>query len=115
MQPAIAKRAAPGVPGGARSTGVLRAARKVVVAVVGVAVLIVGAALIVLPGPAFLVIPAGLAILATEFPWARRLLGYAKERAVRLYHSARRVGGRTARGHGGAPLERPRAPAAERG
>jgi hypothetical protein len=28
----------------------------------------------VLPGPAVVVIPAGLAILATEFPWAHRLL-----------------------------------------
>jgi tellurite resistance protein TerC len=115
MQSAIAKREAPGVPGGARPTGVLRAARKIVVAVVGTAVLIAGVALIVLPGPAFLVIPAGLAILATEFPWARRLLRYAKERALRAYHSARRTGpgGRTVQGHEGAPLERPRSPAGE--
>lgn len=65
-------------------TGVLGAARKVAVAIVGGAVLVVGVALIVLPGPAFLVIPAGLAILATEFPWARRLLRWAKDRAARL-------------------------------
>ena len=38
----------------------------------GGAVLLVGMALLVLPGPAFVVIPAGLAILATEFEWARR-------------------------------------------
>lgn len=73
-----------GVAGGPRATGVLGAARKVAVGVVGVAVLVVGVALIVLPGPAFLVIPAGLAILATEFLWARRLLRYAKDRAARL-------------------------------
>jgi hypothetical protein len=41
-------------------------------------------ALIVLPGPAFLVIPAGLAILATEFLWARRLLLYVRHRAAGL-------------------------------
>jgi hypothetical protein len=37
-------------------------------------VLAAGLALLVLPGPAFLVIPAGLAILASEFDWAKRLM-----------------------------------------
>jgi hypothetical protein len=46
--------------------------RKVVVAVIGVTVLLIGIALIVLPGPAVIVIPIGLAILASEFVWARR-------------------------------------------
>ena len=49
-------------------------ARKVIIAIIGLSVLLVGAAMIVLPGPAIIVIPAGLAILATEFAWARRLL-----------------------------------------
>jgi tellurite resistance protein TerC len=62
----------------------LRAARKAAVLVVGGTVLAIGVALIVLPGPALLVIPAGLAILATEFVWARRLLRYGKERGSRL-------------------------------
>lgn len=97
----------------------LRAARKVVVAIVGTAVLIAGLALVVLPGPAFIVIPAGLAILATEFPWARRLLRYAKERAVGLYRSARRTGpgGRMVQASEGGPQGReraPRSPAVER-
>jgi len=48
--------------------------RKTAVAVAGFAVLVCGFALIFLPGPAILVIPLGLAILAKEFPWARRLL-----------------------------------------
>jgi hypothetical protein len=30
--------------------------------------------MIILPGPAFIVIPAGIGILATEFVWARSLL-----------------------------------------
>ncbi len=51
-----------------------RTAKRLVVSVVGGTVLLFGIALIVLPGPAFLVIPAGLAILATEFVWARRML-----------------------------------------
>ena len=46
---------------------VLRTTRKVVVAVIGSTVLLVGVIMIVAPGPAFIVIPAGLAILATEF------------------------------------------------
>lgn len=69
-----------------------RSARKLGVAVVGSAVLLAGVALLVLPGPAFLVIPAGLAILATEFPWARRLLRYAKDRAIGLIRPVRRPG-----------------------
>ena len=39
--------------------------------------------MIVLPGPAVVVIPAGLAILATEFIWAKNLLGKMKEKAMK--------------------------------
>ena len=53
-------------------------ARKIGVGVIGGIVLLVGILLLVLPGPAFLVIPAGLAILATEFIWAQNLLSKAK-------------------------------------
>lgn len=55
--------------------------RKAVIAVIGVSVLLIGAAMIFLPGPAIIVIPAGLAILATEFGWARILLSRLKEKA----------------------------------
>ncbi len=48
--------------------------RKVIVTVIGTTVLLIGVALIVLPGPAFIVIPLGIAILATEFVWARRVI-----------------------------------------
>jgi uncharacterized protein (TIGR02611 family) len=48
--------------------------RRVIVSVVGATVLLIGIALLVLPGPAFVVIPIGLAILATEYAWARRWL-----------------------------------------
>lgn len=48
--------------------------RRIAVAVIGGAVLLVGIALLVLPGPAFIVIPIGLAILASEFDWAKRWL-----------------------------------------
>ena len=49
-------------------------ARKAVVLITGGTVLLVGVIMIVTPGPAFVVIPAGLAILAVEFAWARNLL-----------------------------------------
>ena len=52
----------------------LRAAKRIVVAVIGGTVTLFGIALIVLPGPAFIVIPIGLSILATEFLWAKRWL-----------------------------------------
>jgi uncharacterized protein (TIGR02611 family) len=48
-----------------------KVARRIAVAVVGSTVLAVGVALIVLPGPAVVVIPIGLAILSLEFAWAR--------------------------------------------
>jgi uncharacterized protein (TIGR02611 family) len=56
------------------STENIRIARRVIVSVVGVTVVLIGVALLVLPGPAFIVIPVGLAILATEYAWARRWL-----------------------------------------
>ena len=40
----------------------------------GFAILIIGIAMIVLPGPAIVVIPLGLSILAKEFDWAKQLL-----------------------------------------
>jgi tellurite resistance protein TerC len=61
-----------------------RAARKVVVAVIGGTLLLAGVLMLVLPGPAFVVIPAGLAVLAIEFTWARRLLRRAREQASAL-------------------------------
>ena len=56
----------------------LGGARKPVVAVIGGTVVLIGVAMLVLPGPAFIVIPLGLVILATEFLWARRWLKRAQ-------------------------------------
>lgn len=58
-----------------------RHARRVVITVVGGSVVVVGAAMIVLPGPAFIVLPIGLAILGAEFAWARAWLEKVKEHA----------------------------------
>ncbi len=59
----------------------LRYARRIVVLVMGMTVLLIGIAMIILPGPAVVVIPLGLAILATEFAWARRMLRKAEDLA----------------------------------
>lgn len=48
-----------------------KAARRLVVAVVGATVLLIGVIMLVTPGPAIVVIPVGLAILSIEFTWAR--------------------------------------------
>jgi tellurite resistance protein TerC len=56
----------------------IRWLRRVIVAVMGFTVLLIGLAMVVLPGPALVVIPLGFAILATEFVWARRVLKKAK-------------------------------------
>ena len=52
----------------------------------GVLILAVGVSMLALPGPAFVVIPIGLAILSLEFAWAERLL----ERALVKGEEARR-------------------------
>jgi len=48
-----------------------KVARRLVVAVVGATVLLIGVIMLVTPGPAIVVIPVGLAILSIEFAWAR--------------------------------------------
>jgi uncharacterized protein (TIGR02611 family) len=52
----------------------------------GIAILSVGIAMLALPGPAFVVIPVGLAILSLEFAWAEKLL----EKALIKGEEARR-------------------------
>jgi uncharacterized protein (TIGR02611 family) len=58
----------------------LNLAYRVGVGVVGGLVLLAGIVLIPYPGPGWLVVFAGLAILASEFTWAERVLRYAKGR-----------------------------------
>jgi Putative transmembrane protein (PGPGW) len=59
--------------------------RRVIIAVIGGTIILIGLAMIVLPGPAIVVIPLGLAVLATEFIWARLWL----RRARRIFKQAR--------------------------
>lgn len=48
------------------------------VTVAGVLVIVVGIVLLPLPGPGWLIIFSGLGLLATEYPWAMRLLTRAR-------------------------------------
>ncbi len=61
---------------------------RAVVGVVGAAVIVVGIILLPLPGPGWLIIFAGLAILASEFTWAQRLLEFARVRVMAWTHWA---------------------------
>lgn len=70
-------------------SSVARLARRVLVLILGGALLIGGAALLVLPGPGLVVIFGGLALLATEFTWAERLLNWAKTRGLAIYRQVR--------------------------
>jgi tellurite resistance protein TerC len=69
--------------------------KRVAIAIAGFTVLLIGVAMIVLPGPAFIVIPAGLGILALEFAWAKRLLVEAKERGAGLLRGRKASAGAT--------------------
>jgi uncharacterized protein (TIGR02611 family) len=60
----------------------------------GLAVLGIGIAMLALPGPAFVVIPIGLAILSLEFAWAEHLL----EKALVKGEEARRKASQATRG-----------------
>jgi uncharacterized protein (TIGR02611 family) len=63
----------------ARNKG-LEVAYRVIVAIIGFAIIITGLALIPLPGPGWLIVFGGLAVLSTEFAWAERLLHFARSK-----------------------------------
>jgi len=79
-------------------TWAYRAARRVAIAVIGGTIVLLGVAMLVLPGPGLLTIVAGLAVLGLEFAFARRWLRRAKKAARDAVHKA---GGRP--GGEGAP------------
>src|SRR5262245_18506377 len=58
-----------------------RNGNRIGITIAGFAVILAGIALLVLPGPGWLLIFAGLAILSTEYVWARRLLEKARAKA----------------------------------
>ena len=73
----------------ASSTPTGRCDVRVLFAVAGFTLLLAGLAMLVLPGPAFAVIPIGLAILSLEFAWAGRALETAIEQAEKAKQSAK--------------------------
>lgn len=73
-----------------------KAVRRVIIGVVGAVVLLTGVIMIVTPGPAFIVIPAGLAILGLEFAWARYWLRKARQT---ISEQGAKVRGRRAERH----------------
>lgn len=77
-----------------------RLARRIAIALIGGTVVIVGIVMLVTPGPALVVIPIGLAILAIEFAWARHWLNrlknsMSKEQLNELMARGRRFGVRS--------------------
>ena len=69
-------------------------ARRIVVAVIGGTVLLIGIAMVVLPGPAIIVVPLGLGILGLEFAFARTWLRKLRATAAQVIDLVR--GRRTA-------------------
>lgn len=68
--------------------GAYRLAKRIAVTLLGFSVLAVGVAMLVLPGPGLVVIPAGLAILGLEYAWARAWLKRVKQKGAELARAA---------------------------
>lgn len=62
----------------------LKQLKRWIIGLIGTTILIIGIVMIVFPGPAFIVIPIGLSILATEFIWARKVMEKFKEKFSEL-------------------------------
>jgi tellurite resistance protein TerC len=62
----------------------MRRLKAIITSVVGFTVLLVGVAMLVLPGPGLVVIAFGLVILSAEFVWARRALDRMKDQAQKV-------------------------------
>ena len=65
--------------------------RKLVIFLIGTSIVLIGCVLFFTPGPAIIVIPVGLAVLATEFIWAKKLLKKFKETTSSITKSAKDV------------------------
>lgn len=59
-------------------TTALRHARRVVIGIIGATILLIGVLFLVIPGPGLIIIIVGLAVLASEFMWAKGLLEKAR-------------------------------------
>jgi uncharacterized protein (TIGR02611 family) len=70
-----------------------RSAKRVAITIAGFALILAGLVLSLpgIPGPGILVIIGGLAVLATEYAWARRVLDRTRDRARRAAQRVRRA------------------------
>jgi uncharacterized protein (TIGR02611 family) len=68
---------------------VLRSTKRIVITLVGFALVLAGLVMMVTPGPGLLVIIAGLAVLATEYAWARHWLERTRAQAHRARQRVR--------------------------
>jgi uncharacterized protein (TIGR02611 family) len=70
---------------------IFRSTKRIVIFVVGVALVLLGVALIPLPGPFSIpLMIAGLAVLATEYVWAEKVLDTVKDKAKQASEAAKR-------------------------
>jgi uncharacterized protein (TIGR02611 family) len=67
---------------------IVRAVKRGGVFLIGMTLLIGGAAMLVLPGPGIAVMLLGLVVLSAEFKWAQRMLAWARERGRSLKDQA---------------------------
>ena len=74
-----------GIRRGIERRPVLRRVYRIVVGVLGGAIAVGGLLLVPLPGPGWLVVFLGLAILGTEFAWAKRLAAFTKRQLARFW------------------------------
>ncbi len=65
----------------------LQQAKRVIKVVIGFTILLVGGAMLLLPGPGVLIIILGLAILGTEFVWAKKLMKRFENSATNIKNS----------------------------
>ena len=65
--------------------------KRIIVTVVGGTILVGGVAMFLTPFPAVLVIPVGLAVLGTEYAWARRWLRNARKMAKKALSQTQRI------------------------
>lgn len=72
-----------------RRTITYKWARRIVVAVIGGSILLLGIAMLLLPGPAIIVIPVGLSVLGLEFAWARHWLRKLRATATDVVNRVR--------------------------
>jgi tellurite resistance protein TerC len=65
----------------------IRQAKRLIKVVIGFTVLVFGCIMVFTPGPGLVTIVAGLAILGTEFVWARKLMNRFKQEATNVKNS----------------------------